>query len=99
MPQWIQLFNKLILSKIVGLIDILSYHPNWHNQILPVESAGFVRHVLDRAGAALERGFVNHAEYSGYAFIRRGGFLDLQRAELPVALQDVDLRFGYLDVN
>lgn len=67
-------------------------HPNRDNQIIAVEGAEFIRHAKDGACAELEWGFIDHIEYSGYAFIRRGGFLDLQRAELAIALQnDIDL--------
>ena len=51
-----------------------------------------IRHAQDRTGAALKGGFVDHTKDAGQPFVRRGRFLDLERAELAVSFEDdVDL--------
>ena len=68
------------------------YHPNRHDQVIAVEGVEAVGHAEDGAGAALQGGFVDHAEDAGEAFIGRGGLFDLQRAKLSVAFKNhVDL--------
>ena len=56
----------------------------------PVKRDEIVIHAEDRAGAALKRGFVDDAEDAGQSLVRRDGLFDLQRAELPIALQNDD---------
>ena len=70
----------------------LLYHPDWHDQVIAIEGAEMICHAEDSAGAELKGRLVDHAKDSGQALVRQGGLLDLQGAELPVALQDdVDL--------
>lgn len=79
--------TSLLLWTLSGL-----YHPNRHDQIIPVEGAEMIRHAEDRTGAELEGRLVDHTENTGQAFARRGGFLDLQWEELPIPFKShVDL--------
>lgn len=64
------------------------YHPNRNNQVISVEGAEVVSHTENGAGAALQGASVDHAEDTGEALVRRGGFFDLQRTELAVAFKE-----------
>ena len=71
-----------------------SYHPDWHDKIIPVKGAQSLCHTENCTCTDLQRRFINNAEYTGKTLVGRYGLFDFQREELSVVFQKNIYFFG-----
>ena len=64
------------------------YHPNRDNYIIAVKCTEFICHTKHCRCAEHKRRFINQRECSGDSFVRGCGFLDFERTEFSVALDN-----------